>query len=131
MIKWQDTYATGSEPIDKQHRLLFDIFNDFEDHINDGRGKEYMEKCFPLLDAYAKAHFKFEENCMHEHQCPVAMKNKVAHKTFLSTIEEFKKIFKSGQYQEDFFKQIHAFLKQWLIVHIIGIDVHLKECMNQ
>ena len=56
MIKWQDTYATGSEPIDKQHRLLFDIFNDFEDHINDGRGKEYMEKCFPLLDAYAKAH---------------------------------------------------------------------------
>ena len=128
MIKWQDEYSTGYEAIDKQHKFLFNFFNDFEEDINDGRGAVYLEKYLHLLEAYAKSHFNYEEGCMFEHKCPMAQKNKTAHKSFLTTVDEYGKRFRSGHYAEDFFVEMHHFIEQWIINHIIGIDTHLREC---
>ncbi len=130
MIEWKDAYATGNISIDKQHRLLFDFFNDFEQLIGEGKGILYLNKCFPMLEAYAQAHFKFEERCMQEHHCPVAHKNVMAHQLFIEKVEEYKKIFQSGQVEDDFFLDMHQFLENWIKGHIIGIDVHLKACIK-
>lgn len=129
MIKWQERFSTGLESIDRQHQLLFGFFNDFEENINEGRGKIYLEKSFSFLEAYAKAHFKFEENCMDQHQCPCALQNKEAHAQFMNKIIEFKTKFASGQCKEGFYVEIHQFLEQWITNHIINIDGQLKNCI--
>ncbi len=131
MIEWKDAYSTGDEAIDRQHRLLFDFFNDFEVVIKEGKGAHYLEKSFCMLESYAAAHFKFEERCMHVARCSVADKNKTAHQMFLVKVEEFKKAFESGEVKDDFFVGMHHFLEQWITSHIIGIDTHLKDCVKK
>lgn len=130
MIEWNNVYATGNDAIDRQHQHLFNIFNDFESALNDKLGLVYLERSFELLETYAQAHFKFEERCMHEHHCPFADKNKTAHQMFLAKMEEFKKLFDSGERGDEFFKEILLFIEKWITNHIIGIDAHLKDCMN-
>ena len=83
MIQWEERYATGVDSVDRQHRMLFEFFNDFEECIKTGHGEHYLETSFPLLEAYAKAHFSFEEDCFKQHQCPYAQQNKDAHQAFV------------------------------------------------
>lgn len=131
MIEWKEAYSTGNEAIDRQHKLLFDFFNDFEIIIQEGKGAHYLEKSFGMLESYAKAHFRFEEGCMHASKCPVEQKNKMSHQMFLVKVEEYKKVFESGKFEKDFFMDMHHFIEQWITNHIIGIDTHLKECMSK
>ncbi len=131
MIEWKDAYATGNEAVDRQHRLLFDFFNDFESVINEGKGKHYLEKSFGMLEAYAAAHFKFEERCMDEARCSVSQKNKIAHQMFLAKVQEFKRAFETKEVKDDFYVEMHSFIEQWITSHIIGIDTHLKDCIKK
>ncbi|MBF0489563.1 MAG: hemerythrin family protein [Candidatus Omnitrophica bacterium] len=132
MIEWdQERYSSGVDSIDKQHRMLFEFFNDFEECIKNGKGMSYLEVSFPLLEAYAKAHFKFEEDCMNQHQCPFAKENKDAHQAFIVKVEEVKKTFASGQCGDELLMQVHDFIEKWITNHIIGVDIHLKGCVKK
>jgi len=130
MIKWEERFATGDDGVDRQHKLLFDMFNDFEASIHEGRGESYLKSSFPLLEAYAQAHFKFEEDCMERHHCPVSQDNKDSHQTFIVKVQDFKKKFQSGLHEDDLYIQVHAFIERWITSHVIGIDTHLKACIK-
>jgi len=126
MIKWEERYSTGDESVDRQHRFLFEMFNDFEATILEGRGRSYLETSFPLLEAYAQAHFKFEEDCMDRHQSSVARENKEQHRVFVAQVEKFKKELHSVQFDDGLIIKVHHFLEKWIIEHIIGVDTRLK-----
>ena len=128
MIKWEDRFTTGVAAIDRQHKFLFEMFNDFEMSIEEGRGSLYLKSSFPLLESYAQAHFNFEEDCMNQHVCPFAEDNKKAHHHFIAKVEEFKRQLQSGPTNE-LCAQVHAFIEKWIVSHIIGIDSHLKSCV--
>jgi len=130
MIKWEEKFATGVEAIDRQHKFLFEMFNDFEDAIHEGRGESYLKHSFPLLEAYAQAHFHFEEGCMHQHKCPISQDNKNAHETFVVKLTAFKKQHESGP-TEELCVQMHDFIEKWIVNHIIGMDTHLKSCIDK
>ena len=130
MIKWEEKYSTGIISIDRQHRMLFEFFNDFEECIATGKGKSYLETGFPLLEAYAKAHFKFEEDCMEEQECPAAHENKEAHRAFVIKVEAIKSRFNTSKVSAETLTELHGFLEQWINTHIIGIDTQLKDCFQ-
>ena len=131
MIIWEERFSSGVESVDRQHRMLFEFFNDFEDCIKTGKGELYLDTSFCLLEAYAKAHFKFEENCMQERQCPFAKQNFDAHQVFIVKIQESKTKFSAGGCAHEVLIEIHDFLENWITTHIIAIDVHLKNCIKK
>jgi hemerythrin len=131
MIKWEERYSIGDGDIDRQHKAMFDMFNDFESFIKEDRGESYLEKYFPLLDAYAQAHFKHEESIMEKYQCPSLQENIEAHRLFLANIADFKKQYKLAKKDSRLLMaQVHGFIEVWIVEHIIGVDSHLKDCIK-
>ena len=131
MIEWRDAYSVGIEEIDGQHQRLFSFFNDFEIVINEGDPTHYMKNSFALLEAYAAAHFGFEEKCMHQYKCPMAQKNKAEHQNFITKVEGYKRVFESGEFGQDLFVEMHDFIEEWILGHIINVDSHLKVCVKK
>ena len=131
MIQWEKRYATGDESVDKQHQMLFEFFNEFEDCVKQGKGKEFLKETFPLLESYAAAHFKYEEQCMQVHHCPAADENKAAHQTFVLKLDEIKKKYQTGQYDDETIAQVHHFVEDWITQHIIGLDTQLRACIKK
>ena len=131
MIAWQDSYSTGVEELDKQHKRLFQYTNDLGKMIEDNAvSKNVLEAALLFLGKYAQVHFGREEICMFKHQCPVAASNKQTHEQFLQKFKAIETIVKADGGNESTVIELHRFLENWLIDHICTIDVQLKPCVE-
>lgn len=131
MIKWEDRYITGDESVDRQHKVLFEMLNDFEASIKEGRGKNYLENSFILLEAYAVAHFGFEEFSMEKNKCMATVENKGHHQSFIKKVKDFKMQYQSGIEQDELVVRIHRFIEEWITSHILDVDIHLRTCIQK
>ncbi len=131
MISWSDNFATGIAQVDNQHKMLFQMVEDFQAALDEGRGGRVYGTLLQSLARYATAHFRFEEQCMDKYHCPVAQKNKDAHTKFVDVVSGFQQ-----RYAASGFDSVEAYtlvdtLEEWLVAHIISIDIHLKSCVQQ
>lgn len=131
MIKWQEKYTTGLKEVDDQHKILFVFFNDFEESIKESRGMAYIFSYFSVLEAYAVAHFQYEEECMEKYRCPAAEVNKIAHQKFIENVVSVRAQLESKQFTDEQAAQLHQFLEQWITGHIIGTDAQLRPCVHR
>ena len=126
-IIWKDEYSTGVKKVDEQHKILFKNLNTFERIIGDGGGASAVEKMLHFLEQYAKKHFAFEEKYMEQHACPAAEQNKEAHRRFFMVFEKLQRRFEEEGVNELLLDQIHSSVETWLVNHILGIDVQLRD----
>ncbi len=129
-LEWADTYATGVEEIDVQHRKLFKMINELGDAIKAGQAVEAAPQALKFLGDYVKTHFGYEEDCMHRMKCPVAHKNKEAHENFLKLFTKYNNRFKEEGYKEEVVIELHTIAVDWLVKHICGVDVNMKHCVK-
>lgn len=131
MIAWQDSYSTGVEELDKQHRDLFKYTNDLEQLLKDNSlSKNLLDDILRLLNRYIEVHFNREETCMHKHLCPIANKNKDAHQKFIHTFKMMEIEIRTNIEDDAPIIKLHHFLETWLVEHICKIDVQLKPCIH-
>jgi hemerythrin len=129
MLEWSDEYCTGIAKVDDQHKKLFQMVNEFEKDIREGKGERAYRAALVFLSGYVKNHFGFEEKCMEEHRCPMAETNHNAHQKFLATFKSFEeKLGKEGFTWENL-RDLHTTVEDWLVSHICKVDVHLKSCV--
>jgi len=69
-MKWKDEYAIGIEPIDEQHKLLFQMVGDFRAVLDERKGERTYGFLLGTLNAYISAHFGIKEQCMQQHRRP-------------------------------------------------------------
>ena len=69
-MKWSDEFAIGIEQIDTQHKMLFQMAEDFSIALVEARGENVYGELLRSMTLYAQAHFGFEESCMARHRCP-------------------------------------------------------------
>jgi hemerythrin len=62
----------------------------FRAALDEGQGRRLYGLFLDNLAAYCRAHFGFEECCMEEHCCPVALQNKQAHNAFTMLLVDFQ-----------------------------------------
>lgn len=129
-IFWKDSFSTGVEEVDNQHKKLFEEVNKFEKMMKANPSVADVEKTLIFLTEYTINHFSFEEGCMESYNCPVAARNKEAHKRFLMALEHLKKRFDEEGADELLLEHIHRTTETWLVNHIGDIDTHLKECVS-
>lgn len=130
MLKWNDTYATGNQGVDDQHKKLFEMVNNFEAAVRNKTAEASINETLQFLGSYVKTHFNFEEGCMDQAKCPAAADNKKAHAEFLGVYTQFANRFKTEGYSDALANELLKTAQGWLVKHICGIDIRLKHCAH-
>ena len=120
VIKWRDSYNTGVEAVDLEHRKLVELIEAMHTSVRDKEPKETVEQVINELVEYTQDHFKNEEALMQNEQYPELDGHKVEHRTLIEEVAVFKERllnnFPDGR--QDFYR----FLREWLINHILESD---------
>lgn len=130
-IFWDESLSTGDRDLDTQHKYLFEICNDLAKAIEKKRGSEVIGMVMDVLTFYAEWHFKKEEECMERYRCMVADVNQKAHTHFVSKIKQYQSEFQITETPEPLALQIHQFLVDWILSHILHTDTQLSAAIQR
>lgn len=129
-IAWSEKYATHVESVDKQHQTIIEEINHLLDLMSQGKARSEIGSVIEFLNEYTKNHFADEERIMAQHNCPAAEENKKQHAIFLAKIAEYKEMLKDEGSSTVVTIDVKKELMDWLINHIVKIDMQLKDCVN-
>ncbi len=87
-MKWTEAYRTGFPALDEQHKMLFQMSEDFQAVIAEGVGERSYGEFLHSLRLFVRAHLGAEESCMLRFHCPAFDVNKRAHTWFSGSVEE-------------------------------------------
>ncbi len=130
-LKWSEEYSTGVERIDEQHKMIFQMSEDLQGSLDQGMGGRTYGLMLDFAFRYCQGHFGFEEQCMNEHHCPMAAKNKEEHVGFLEVLASFKQRFDANGFDPADARSLADTIDEWLVRHICQVDVHLRDCVNK
>ncbi len=119
-IEWNDSYKTGIETIDNQHKGLFDLINQLSKELDENQEKKILEKTIEKLFDYTKYHFSTEEYLMRKANYERYDEHKKAHDLFSNKVKEFIIAYSEGK--ENLTEDIIVFLIDWISNHILKVD---------
>ena len=129
-IAWDESYKLGCEPIDTQHRKLFELLSELIDPSADISDTIKVYKALDFLIDYAARHFADEEAVQIRYNFPDYDRHKKLHEEFKTTVAEFVQRFKSGGSAKELIKDLNEKMAKWLINHILREDqkigAHIK-----
>ncbi|WP_228568577.1 GGDEF domain-containing protein [Campylobacter sputorum] len=124
MFVWNETFETGIDIVDKQHKHLVDLINNIAEHINLST-LDFKDMNFFLQEVidYTIYHFNDEEKLMKKVKInkDFFSNHKKNHNTFIYTVKELA----SSINEENMLMNAKAlldFLINWLAFHILGQD---------
>ncbi len=121
------TMATGHDAVDQQHRNLIDMVNQLEEAVEQGRGREGVDRLLNFLGDYAAKHFSMEEKIMTATHCPAAEKNREAHKAMFETYKKWRSNYDQHGFDPKLVIELKNILSEWLVQHICKIDCTLRQ----
>ncbi len=131
-LNWSSLQATGHTLIDKQHRAIFDCFNQLDRilyHAEEGSGRDALDKLMDEMAILVRENFETEEQLMIRHGYPAFMAHKNAHKELAKramTLIENKRT-TQGSYATEF-TQLAI---DWSLYHIGEFDTHFVEFLRR
>ncbi|NQU57853.1 MAG: hemerythrin family protein [Rhodospirillales bacterium] len=120
-IQWKDEYRVGHALIDYDHQTLVNITNELFDCVDKGLSTEEISTTIKYLINYVELHFQREEKLFLESDYPDC-------KAHMGKHREIEKVVRgiATQYAADptaiNIDDVLAFLKKWLINHIMRTD---------
>jgi hemerythrin-like metal-binding protein len=129
-VVWREEYSVDDPDIDEQHQQIFQYLADLEENMKIGVDDAYMRRFLTALGIYTRSHFCFEEILMRRRACPTAAKNKKQHKALLKAYSQVLQRFETEGISEDLVQELHDFLENWLVHHILHTDMSLRDCAN-
>jgi len=127
---WNEDLATGIEAIDNDHRMLFDLIDQFHEAYMKPDNKKAMEPVFSVLMDYTNNHFRREEELLEEVGYPELEEHKEGHKDLKNEVIALHQRFLNDELQgdeKDLGLELLAFLKNWLDFHIRESDMHYRD----
>ena len=125
LISWNDSYRVGVAEMDTQHQKLVGLINNFHDAMKNGKGKDVIGKVLNDLKSYTVFHFGAEEKLMAMYAYPNLDKQKNEHKNFVDKVAVFVDDLAAGK-TTSVTLDVSAFLKDWLLNHILKSDMQYK-----
>ncbi|WP_135077176.1 bacteriohemerythrin [Terasakiella sp. SH-1] len=127
-LKWQESYSVGDAEIDRQHQNLFSLIDRLEDRDLD---VSTVSVIFEKLDTYVEEHFSDEEDKLAENAYPDLEPHIRQHHEFRDWLEAAKESFQQESSNHHAISQnVHDFLRDWLLNHILTADQAYKEWMT-
>jgi hemerythrin len=122
-LTWSDDLAVGNNFIDNDHKKLIDMVNRLHALMQEGKGKDVLDKVLHNLISYTQEHFRREEDFMRNLRYPGFQDHKDEHEKLLTQVLDLQKRFESGAATLSI--QVLHFLRDWLINHIGKSDLEL------
>jgi hemerythrin len=124
-LYWNDSYSVKIDTIDKQHKKLFKMVNDFYDNINKRPTNEIILKLIHDMKMYTVMHFSTEESYMKRYKYPNYEIHKKEHDEFIDKVITLEERLKNGIPVLSF--EITNFLKNWIKEHIQKTDMQYSD----
>ncbi len=105
------------------------MVNELFDGVQAGRGKEVLGPTLDGLVSYTVTHFANEERYMTQHKYPALAAHKAEHDALAKQVAEVQAKYKAGA-SAALSMEVMAFLKNWLVKHIMGSDKAYTPFMN-
>ncbi len=121
VIKWRDTYNTGIESIDSEHRQLVDLIDKMYCAVRDQATQEAVMDILNELVTYTQNHFTSEEEIMQANNYPKLAEHSAEHKKLIDQVEDFKSKVLDNFPKEA--QEFYLFLREWLVEHILHQDI--------
>jgi hemerythrin-like metal-binding protein len=123
-VNWDDSLSVGIDTIDEHHRYLFDLINDLFEVVSNKRGAREVARLVKATDAYARVHFRAEEQMMQHHGYAGLLSQKREHHAFEDKIHEFYEELHDNPLVAQF--DVLSYLRDWLVNHILVEDAKLR-----
>jgi len=128
-IDWDPSLSVGIDVIDEHHRYLFDLINDLHAVVVNKRGAREVARLVKSLDAYAKIHFRAEEQMMDHYGFSGINRQLHQHHAFEEKIGEFYEELHANPLVAQF--DVLAYMGDWLIEHIRVEDAQLQALAHE
>ncbi len=124
-LRWSAALATGIPLVDEQHERLLGIFNRAVGAQGAGATREQAASLLQSLFDYAREHFREEARLMRRWRLDAEHRTQhlQAHRSFLAYLEQVEGLALS--HPAEFTVDLLAFLAQWLLHHIMGLDARM------
>jgi hemerythrin len=129
MFIWKDSFETGIEEIDCQHKLFLDYLNQCSDYAFSCRKEGAVPEVIAKMKAYAAMHFAFEEELMRSINYEKLNQHEAQHKYFENQVQELEDAVSNGV--NDKAENLAVFMRDWLINHILEEDKKYTPCLHQ
>ncbi|WP_319763757.1 bacteriohemerythrin [Maridesulfovibrio sp.] len=128
-IEWNESLNLGIKELDKQHKELIGLVNDFLDAYGKGESAGAVDKILKQLKEYAVYHFNAEEKYMEEIEYPHLAEHRQLHAALKNSVKSMQ----SARFhlEEVSAEEIKALLSKWLIEHILRVDYKLVQFVKK
>ncbi|MBI5816184.1 MAG: hemerythrin family protein [Nitrospinae bacterium] len=127
-VEWSDSFSTGVDLFDGQHKKLFGIINDLHKGITSGKGREALLPTLNELANYASYHFVAEEKALQECHYAKYDDHKRQHEGFKAEVLNYINDHMSGVRVMPL--DILRFVTEWLKEHIAVSDKAYGPAIN-
>jgi len=127
LIKWRDSYSVDFEQLDKQHEVLVKFINEMFIIIRDKEINISLSYQIDQLIKYTKEHFDYEEKLLEKAGFELLAQHKEIHKKLVEEVVDLREQVEKNT--DGICSDLYAFLRNWLIDHILKEDMQYKECL--
>lgn len=117
---WEDTFNTGFDKVDSQHKYLLTLLNELSKAYYEGQTKSLISEILFKLEDYSYEHFEDEERILRSVEGLPSEKHKLEHANFMQMLRDLKFNYISDN--AEITEELLDFLINWLSMHIYGID---------
>jgi methyl-accepting chemotaxis protein len=122
---WDESFATGNETIDSQHKMLFDAINKLIAAMRDKEAGTELKSAIDFLSDYTIKHFFEEEQIQKQAEYPDHPNHHKLHEDFKLVVKELShKLILNGA-SESLIADVQKKIGNWLVAHIKGQDIKL------
>ncbi len=132
VYEWNESLSVNIESIDKQHKMLLDMINEFYDEIHkihEGKStstlNEVRAELIMKMKDYSIFHFKTEEELFELHNYSDKEAHKKEHDEFSLKVSDIEKKYKEGKLVLS--TELTDYLKDWLFEHVKDCDQKYSE----
>ena len=124
LFNWTTDLEVGNEFIDRDHKRLVQMINDFHSAMQEGRGNEVVGAVLRNLIIYTRDHFKREEDEMKRIGYYKSLTHHQEHTKLLTEVVNLQLEVDTGQ--QLLSTKVSRMLKAWLLDHIDKSDYALS-----
>ena len=127
-VEWIDTLSVGVGELDDDHKNLIRIINRVLACEREGGSVKWA---LGELSAYAKDHFRREEQMMEKAGYPKLESHREAHQSFTEWLSSLSMLYGSDPGAEYYLAEtMREYLQNWLTDHIMKVDSDYKGQLN-
>jgi hemerythrin len=123
-LVWSERLQIGHPIIDRQHKQLFDLYNQLVNAFYEGTGQQQIYQVVTDLVTYTQHHFRDEERLMAKGGYPELKGHRQQHQELIQQVSSF--VADIDESAPVLTYEVLSFVKCWLLEHILEQDMKIK-----